>query len=496
MNRDPSTLSDYVKTLLQLNSSSSSWRTTTTTTTTSMTTTSTTTIPYVHPDLVVSSTEVVHGRGLMINGQKEQENNDDYNNNVISPGDILFITPPTIEAPIESVLRVYEKNQHQHTLETIAETILLKEMKRNIRKKTSKATSIQILQDQHTTTKNEQSPKHQLSNNDDIMLSILSGTPVSDPEHNIQQILIDDNVDYDDDDTVRGIIRQNAFGPDFHHYERIQEEILKHGYSTKNIDDCPYQRILGMYPLAAMINHSCQTNATRTFVGNIMIATATQPILPGQEIVWSYIPPTTDYTSRQIKLQSYGFTCTCPRCREDDDEQQWTQIQYILSSTLLSSSSSKDEWDMMLQQVETIYEQNKRHSHSLRLSLTNMYIQYFNQALTSVVGSIHNDTENNDLMYSTILKYATQLHWSFCLLHNGSTEHISIVHLCYDLSRRISTANASSSQFWMEQLKKVHACRYSKYSIDDVNNLRKLLQHTKLVLRTLDGWHQSKCPFI
>lgn len=105
------------------------------------------------------------------------------------------------------------------------------------------------------------------------------------------------------------------------------------------------------------------------------------------------------------------------------------------------------------------------------------------------------------------LQIATQLHFSFVSCNNASTEHLSILHLCYDLSSQLRTiamrgnepnviARATSQvHFWTDQLKKAHMIRYGKLG-EDLENVRDAMKHSKLVLRNLDGWYLTKNLFI
>jgi SET domain len=594
-------------------------------------------LTYVHPNVEISTTQhnnnVTHGRGLIVKEEaasSSQNNNINHNNNNhILAGDVLFVTPPTVDASVEAALRVYmAKGGRTVSLQDIAETLLLKEMKRvlrnnsinnNNKKKNSSqkvAASFVVLQSQHlqneTTSDKQQQEQSSSSSSSpvvddkDKLLSILLGNG---DEDTVKKLLNDGKytlLNNNNDEWLRGIIRQNAFGPDFHHYARIQDEMASQDPSRHNNCSKSYTRILGMYPLAAMINHSCTTNATRIFVPvlvgnnnhnnttttttttivNLMVAIATQDMAPGQEITWSYISPIQGRAERQAALSHYGFTCHCPRCcciRDHDHDhyqQQWDNDDNdddndnkdrIFAAQLLRGCSdgkrSAKEADNNQQEEEVILRR-----HSLRVSLTQQYMNYFNQELSQLLllqqqqqqpsttgpsASLEEAQAQQQRQqqqqqqlytrYKEILQHATSLHESFVVIHNASTEHVSIVHLCYELATKLASlvlpknnnsnnTNASSSNdgrqeeeaeeekeefhddddekimlstaYWMKALQRVHQCRYSKYVVVDTDNnnntnnaealavTRKLLQHTKLVLRTPQGWHQAKHRFI
>ena len=55
------------------------------------------------------------------------------------------------------------------------------------------------------------------------------------------------------------------------------------------------------------------------------------------------------------------------------------------------------------------------------------------------------------------------------------------------------TAHAS---FWIDQLTKAHLTRYGPVPRGDVGLLTRLLQHTRTVLRSRDGYRQIKHHFL
>ncbi|KAF8890645.1 hypothetical protein BD779DRAFT_1643693 [Infundibulicybe gibba] len=80
-------------------------------------------------------------------------------------------------------------------------------------------------------------------------------------------------------------------------------------------------------PLIALINHSCIPNAAVVFPGkpasgSVMQVTALREILPGEEIVTSYIDTTVSRLQRRKILQeTYNFTCECNLCTAEGDAQ-------------------------------------------------------------------------------------------------------------------------------------------------------------------------------
>lgn len=230
-----------------------------------------------------------------------------------------------------------------------------------------------------------------------------------------------------DDDYLLGIIRHNAFGPDFHNYDRMEWEINAGNVSC-------YRRILSHYPLAAMINHSCTTNAQRVYADfkgqEVMIATASKTIKPGEEILWSYIAPAIGYERRRELLQAYGFDCQCQRCqieRNAPPSDELSLFQNLNQPQLQNDGISRTaaDWQHMIQTLDsTLKNFDNPTARSLRLGWTHLYLHYFNAVLLE--GGYEHE----------VLSQAMKLHFSFAEVHNACTEHLSILHLCYDLVAR------------------------------------------------------------
>ena len=106
----------------------------------------------------------------------------------------------------------------------------------------------------------------------------------------------------------------------------------------------------------------------------------------------------------------------------------------------------------------------------LRVAYSTLYMQYFNATL--------NDENTNETLH-----IATQLHFSFVACNNASTEHLSIIHFCFDLASKMR-ANAIKTndtdaankatvkvQFWTNQLKTAHMIRYGNLG-EELENVR------------------------
>ncbi|KAL7682759.1 putative SET domain, tetratricopeptide-like helical domain superfamily [Plasmopara halstedii] len=82
-------------------------------------------------------------------------------------------------------------------------------------------------------------------------------------------------------------------------------------------DDLLLEVGVGCYPLAAMINHSCDPNCVVTFDSKTLEleVRAMKFIQSGEEITQTYVDVALPRRERHQRLQKkYHFTCRCPRC--------------------------------------------------------------------------------------------------------------------------------------------------------------------------------------
>ena len=75
----------------------------------------------------------------------------------------------------------------------------------------------------------------------------------------------------------------------------------------------------GLFVKASYGNHSCYSNARRSFIGDVLILRATRNIPAGQEISFWYASPKADHSfdKTQEKLQNWDFECSCEICSHD-----------------------------------------------------------------------------------------------------------------------------------------------------------------------------------
>jgi hypothetical protein len=229
-----------------------------------------------------------------------------------------------------------------------------------------------------------------------------------------------------------------------HSYEHVEEEWRAERLSsttttTAAAPTTPYQppRLLGLYPLAAMLNHSCQANAVRVYTaGHVMVVHALENIDKGEEICWSYIPPTRPCPLRQDLLQNqHGFCCICHRCQAEEEASMKVEslaaLQDLEDLNQGRLATPVAHWHGRLHRAVRRLEDeilptaglSNQVRRYLRISYLYIYIHYFNSALTDLSSE---DPLVANILRSDLLTLATQLHFSFCACHNASTEHLSV----------------------------------------------------------------------
>ena len=457
----------------------------------------------------------------------------------VSPGECLFVVPALVSTPVDEVRRRFLElhetkcvNSEQHAdcgygeeLEAISEQILLEQ--------------VQSLCQFPGAGDGKKEEFRQIIF--DSFLSQMSSDDVPQTKMDVplaKSSSKSNNGGNLNNETILSIIRRNAFGPDYHSYDVIANWWL-HNSSSPDATSV-YGRLLGVYPLAAMVNHSCCPNAVRIF-GSLprsmmnkkchylksqggqrqecMIVHANTALSKGTEIRWSYLPPTTPFNARRESLKAkYGFDCQCTRCTTEQKvsssvpSDEWLQLSKQLDHCWesrrmnLQQNSEQNAISTMIESLEQWFTTcnviSSEVHRFMRVGYASIYMEFFNEALS--LPSTTSSPENNDET-SNLLKLASQLHFSFVSCNNASTEHLSILHLCYDLASLLHTRALSNSdntvntmsqvRFWTEQLKKAHMIRYGSLG-EKLENVRFVMKHSKAVLRNRDGWYTVHAHFI
>ena len=119
----------------------------------------------------------------------------------------------------------------------------------------------------------------------------------------------------------------------------------------------------GLWLRASYINHACDSNAMRSFIGDMMIVRAVRDIAGGEEIVMPYRLPDAINTVTQESLQkTWGFKCRCGICTAEAASLP-TRLKYRAQliekvRTLVSASSTSPQQQntkTMIGKVEQLF---------------------------------------------------------------------------------------------------------------------------------------------
>ena len=112
---------------------------------------------------------------------------------------------------------------------------------------------------------------------------------------------------------VISVFRTNAFNM------RTEPEAQPEGEGEREADKEADEPAVGLFPIAARLNHSCLPNAHVTFnrrIGQLTVH-ATRDVLPAEEITFPYLGTMSFYMPRERRqegLRRWGFECACAAC--------------------------------------------------------------------------------------------------------------------------------------------------------------------------------------
>ncbi|KAJ5559393.1 hypothetical protein N7513_001792 [Penicillium frequentans] len=72
----------------------------------------------------------------------------------------------------------------------------------------------------------------------------------------------------------------------------------------------------GIWCMASYINHSCLSNARRSFIGDMMIVRASRSLPPDTEVNFWYQSPIGSPEGKPTNLQNWNFRCDCAICED------------------------------------------------------------------------------------------------------------------------------------------------------------------------------------
>lgn len=176
-----------------------------------------------------------------------------------------------------------------------------------------------------------------------------------------------------------------------------------------------------------------------------------------------------------------------------DEANKWNES--MLDTSRIDETSKRQLCAASIHLEETIFSSKslsneiKRH---VRVGYTNLHFNYFNTMLAAAKGQKQHQQQN---VQELVLQSATQLHFAYCSSNNTSTEHLSVLHLCYELASTAAAGAAGNIKFWTEAMKRAHMTRYGPLG-SNLSMIRTCMVHTRTILRQRDGYLQVKSNFL
>ncbi|KAF2876087.1 hypothetical protein BDV95DRAFT_482850 [Massariosphaeria phaeospora] len=122
-----------------------------------------------------------------------------------------------------------------------------------------------------------------------------------------------DSVPIVDTFLVERIMEINIFGCPLSSLDIHKDVMYNQAKESKKWDA---HHSCGVWTFASYINHSCTSNARRSFIGDMMIVRATQDLQPDTEVTfWYHSPEGTSAKALQEKFKNWDFVCECDMCK-------------------------------------------------------------------------------------------------------------------------------------------------------------------------------------
>lgn len=153
---------------------------------------------------------------------------------------------------------------------------------------------------------------------------------------------------------VERIMSLNVFGCPDTSLSSHKNAIANKEESSDGFHSC------GIWINASYINHSCMSNARRSFIGDMMVIRATKEVEAGMEIVFPYHFSTPfNQLKKQKKLQNWGFACDCTFCEDAKNTKASTmtdrrKLEEKLKQACASSGMAKIQTKKMEHLIEAI----------------------------------------------------------------------------------------------------------------------------------------------
>ncbi|KAJ5738057.1 hypothetical protein N7493_001212 [Penicillium malachiteum] len=113
----------------------------------------------------------------------------------------------------------------------------------------------------------------------------------------------------------------------------------------------------GVWSTASYINHSCLSNARRSFIGDMMIVRASRDLSPNTEITFWYQSPMDLYQKEcTVNLEHWAFKCECALCQDarSSDRSVLSTRNRIIAELRRLFESSKINFRKIEERISTL----------------------------------------------------------------------------------------------------------------------------------------------
>jgi len=209
------------------------------------------------------------------------------------------------------------------------------------------------------------------------------------------------------------IIRLNVFGcprKSLHsHFTKLGPKASSKAHHTT-----------GLFVIASYINHSCFSNARRSFIGDMQIVRATRDMPAETEVFFWYAVPDggENYEKTKENLSNWGFECTCTICLEKKKIRKPLFNRRMGFRADLTSAFNNDgrgpdiaRMERIIAAMENTYSASA--SSVPRLAIRDPYL---------LLIRIYSTTNQSDLVITTVFKALKAL--GFMIAHPSSSQSV------------------------------------------------------------------------
>jgi len=138
-------------------------------------------------------------------------------------------------------------------------------------------------------------------------------------------------------------------------------------FKKKNSEIENLKKPVGIWIYPSLLNHSCLPNATRSYIGDLMIIFSSRNIKKDEEITLSYVDTLDSYDERKQAIAKYSFDCLCELCEFEKNDPKRKERETILknSEEIMQNIYDKEKILNFKQSLEKTYDKNAKYKFGL-----------------------------------------------------------------------------------------------------------------------------------